>query len=201
MWLPSLSSNYQLAASTEPFTVPTTALPGLPASRALCSPSQLSCGSGECLALEHRCDLQVNCQDGSDEDDCGTCWPEAQSRGPCSCLSPLLSPGVLCPAVDCVLAPWSGWSDCSRSCGLGLIFQHRELLRPPLPGGSCLLDQLRSQPCFVQACPGSLAPQKEVGIGCLLWRPDWFISSGSPSTSALPFLCPGFWDSSIKMFM
>ncbi|XP_017177065.1 SCO-spondin isoform X4 [Mus musculus] len=118
-------SDEQHCASAEPFTVPTTALPGLPASKALCSPSQLRCGSGECLPFEHRCDLQVNCQDGSDEDNC----------------------------VDCVLAPWSGWSDCSRSCGLGLIFQHRELLRLPLPGGSCLLDQFRSQSCFVQACP------------------------------------------------
>ncbi|GAB1290783.1 SCO-spondin [Apodemus speciosus] len=118
-------SDEQHCASAEPFTVPATALPGLPASRALCSPSQLRCGSGECLPLEQRCDLQVDCQDGSDEANC----------------------------VDCVLAPWSGWSDCSRSCGLGLIFQHRELLRPPLPGGSCLLDQFRSQSCFVQACP------------------------------------------------
>ncbi|XP_055461492.1 SCO-spondin [Psammomys obesus] len=118
-------SDEQHCASAWPFTVPTTALPGLPASRPLCSSSQLSCGSGECLPREQRCDLQLNCQDGSDEDNC----------------------------VDCVLAPWSGWSDCSRSCGLGLIFQRRELLRPPLPGGSCLMDQLRSQSCFVQACP------------------------------------------------
>uniref|UniRef100_UPI004038E811 SCO-spondin-like n=1 Tax=Callospermophilus lateralis TaxID=76772 RepID=UPI004038E811 len=113
------------AASPMPFMVPTTVLPGLPASRTLCSQSQLSCGSGECLPTERRCDLRPDCQDGSDEDGC----------------------------VDCVLAPWSGWSGCSRSCGLGLTFQRRELLRPPLPGGSCPLGQLRSQPCFVQACP------------------------------------------------
>ncbi|KAM5255351.1 SCO-spondin-like [Ctenodactylus gundi] len=118
-------SDERRCVSTEPFTVPTTALPGLPASRALCSPSQLRCGSGECLPAERRCDLRPDCQDSSDEDGC----------------------------VDCVLAPWSGWSGCSLSCGLGLTFQHRERLRPPLPGGSCPPDQLRSQPCFVQACP------------------------------------------------
>lgn len=61
------------AASPVPFTVPTTALPGLLASRAPCSPSQLSCGSGECLPAERRCDLRPDCQDGSDEDGCGTC--------------------------------------------------------------------------------------------------------------------------------
>ncbi|XP_078198084.1 SCO-spondin isoform X14 [Callithrix jacchus] len=118
-------SDERHCASTVPFTVPTTALPGLPASRALCSPSQLSCGSGECLSAERRCDLRPDCQDGSDEDDC----------------------------VDCVLAPWSGWSTCSRTCGLGLTFQRQELLRPPLPGGSCPQDRFRSQSCFVQACP------------------------------------------------
>ncbi|XP_037691794.1 SCO-spondin-like [Choloepus didactylus] len=118
-------SDERHCGSTEPFTVPTTALPGWLASRATCSPRQLSCGSGECLPAEQRCDLRPDCQDGSDEHGC----------------------------VDCVLAPWSGWSSCSRSCGLGLAFQRQELLRPPLPGGSCPLDRVRSQPCFVQACP------------------------------------------------
>ncbi|GAB5568912.1 otogelin-like protein [Prionailurus iriomotensis] len=118
-------SDERRCASAAPFPVPTTALPGLPASKALCSPSQLSCDSGECLPAERRCDLRPDCQDGSDEDGC----------------------------VDCGLAPWSGWSSCSRSCGLGLAFQRQDLLRPPLPGGTCPSDRLRSQPCFVQACP------------------------------------------------
>ncbi|XP_069932953.1 SCO-spondin [Oryctolagus cuniculus] len=118
-------SDERRCASPLPFTVPTTALPGLPASQALCSPRQVSCGSGECLPAEQQCDLKPDCQDGSDEDGC----------------------------VDCVLAPWSGWSSCSHSCGLGLTFQRRDLLRPPLPGGNCLLERLRSQSCFLQACP------------------------------------------------
>ncbi|VFV40639.1 Hypothetical predicted protein [Lynx pardinus] len=118
-------SDERRCASAAPFPVPTAALPGLPASKALCSPSQLSCDSGECLPAERRCDLRPDCQDGSDEDGC----------------------------VDCGLAPWSGWSSCSRSCGLGLAFQRRDLLRPPLPGGTCPSDRLRSQPCFLQACP------------------------------------------------
>ncbi|XP_039109837.1 SCO-spondin-like [Hyaena hyaena] len=118
-------SDERHCASSVPFPMPTTALPGLPASRALCSPSQLSCSSGECLPAERRCDLRPDCQDGSDEDDC----------------------------VHCELAPWSGWSSCSHSCGPGLAFQRRDVLRPPLPGGTCPPDTLRSQPCFVQACP------------------------------------------------
>ncbi|XP_042533232.1 SCO-spondin-like [Dipodomys spectabilis] len=112
-------------ASAVPFTVPATAVPGLPSSRNLCSSSQLSCASGECLPAERRCDLHRDCQDGSDEEDC----------------------------ADCVLTPWSGWSGCSRSCGLGLTVRRRELLRPPLPGGGCSAEQLHSKPCFLQACP------------------------------------------------
>lgn len=147
------------AGGTVPFTVPTTALPGLPASRALCSPSQLSCGSGECLPAERRCDLQPDCQDGSDEDGCGRCPAVVHLAGPASTwVPPEPSPPV--PAVDCGLAPWSGWSSCSHSCGLGLAFQRRELQRPPLPGGSCPPDRLRSRSCFVRACPGNGRPSQ-----------------------------------------
>ncbi|KAM9651443.1 SCO-spondin-like [Trichechus inunguis] len=97
----------------------------LPQLLATCSPQQLRCGSGECLPALRRCDLRPDCQDGSDERDC----------------------------VDCVLAPWSGWSGCSQSCGPGLAVQHRQLLRPPLPGGSCRLNRVRSRSCFLRACP------------------------------------------------
>ncbi|KAM6201811.1 SCO-spondin-like [Rhynchocyon petersi] len=109
-------------ASARPFMVPVSALPVL---RAPCSPQQLRCTSGECLPALRRCDLQPDCQDGSDEHDC----------------------------VDCVLAPWSGWSSCSHSCGPGFTVQHRQTLRAPLPGGSCTLHRIRSQSCFLQACP------------------------------------------------
>lgn len=36
-----------------------------------CSAKQFSCASGECVHLDHRCDLQRDCLDGSDEKDCG----------------------------------------------------------------------------------------------------------------------------------
>ncbi|XP_006887346.1 PREDICTED: SCO-spondin [Elephantulus edwardii] len=97
----------------------------LPGRPASCSPQQLRCASGECLSSLRRCDLQPDCLDGSDEHDC----------------------------VDCVLAPWSAWSHCSRSCGPGVTVQLRQTLRHPLPGGSCVLDRIRSQSCFLQACP------------------------------------------------
>ncbi|XP_063157945.1 SCO-spondin-like [Candoia aspera] len=90
-----------------------------------CSSKQFSCNSGECLTLERRCDLRYDCQDGSDEASC----------------------------VDCILSPWSTWSECSRSCGLGVTFRRRDLLRNALPGGRCDRDEFDSRSCFLRACP------------------------------------------------
>ncbi|KAM7121113.1 LOW QUALITY PROTEIN: SCO-spondin-like [Molossus nigricans] len=121
-----------LGPSTVPCTVPTLALPGLPASRALCPPRQLTCGSGERLPTEQRGDLRLTAR-------------AAQVRRAVVCARPGGTPEGPPPE----LAPWSGRSPCS----LGTTFQRRERLRPPLPGGSCPPAQLCRQPCLVQACP------------------------------------------------
>ncbi|XP_070582937.1 LOW QUALITY PROTEIN: SCO-spondin-like [Erythrolamprus reginae] len=101
--------------------------PPLPtgASPGTCSSKQFSCQSGECLSRERRCDLRQDCQDGSDEANC----------------------------VDCILSPWSSWSECSRSCGLGVTFRRRDLLRNALLGGRCDRDEFDSRSCFLRACP------------------------------------------------
>ncbi|KAF7648727.1 hypothetical protein LDENG_00152740 [Lucifuga dentata] len=107
----------------------TTARPSLTPERPLvpspCSPKQFSCGSGECVHLDCRCDLRKDCVDGSDEKDC----------------------------VDCVMSPWTAWSQCSVSCGLGSLFRQRDILREALPGGACGGAQFDSRACFPQACP------------------------------------------------
>ncbi|XP_072306545.1 SCO-spondin [Eucyclogobius newberryi] len=90
-----------------------------------CSQKQFSCGSGECVHLDHRCDLQQDCVDGSDEKDC----------------------------VDCIMSPWTSWSQCSVSCGLGSLFRQRDILREALPGGACGGAQFDSRACFPRACP------------------------------------------------
>uniref|UniRef100_G3N7U1 SCO-spondin n=1 Tax=Gasterosteus aculeatus aculeatus TaxID=481459 RepID=G3N7U1_GASAC len=90
-----------------------------------CSPKQFSCDSGECVHLDRRCDLQKDCVDGSDERDC----------------------------VDCIMSPWTAWSACSVSCGLGSLFRQRDILREALPGGSCGGAQFDSRACFPRACP------------------------------------------------
>ncbi|XP_015209797.2 SCO-spondin [Lepisosteus oculatus] len=89
-----------------------------------CSAKQFLCGTGECVHLDRRCDLQNDCQDGSDEKDC----------------------------VDCVLSQWTQWSQCSVSCGLGSLFRQREVLREALPEGECGGTVFDSRACFTRAC-------------------------------------------------
>ncbi|KAI9545246.1 hypothetical protein NQZ68_037826 [Dissostichus eleginoides] len=90
-----------------------------------CSHKQFSCNSGECVHLDRRCDLQKDCVDGSDEKDC----------------------------VDCIMSPWTAWSVCSVSCGLGSLFRQRDILREALPLGACGGAQFDSRTCFPRACP------------------------------------------------
>uniref|UniRef100_A0A3B4TCW3 SCO-spondin n=1 Tax=Seriola dumerili TaxID=41447 RepID=A0A3B4TCW3_SERDU len=107
----------------------TTARPVVTSQRPLvpspCSPKQFPCNSGECVHLDRRCDLHKDCVDGSDEKDC----------------------------VDCIMSPWTAWSACSVSCGLGSLFRQRDILREALPGGACGGAQFDSRACFPRACP------------------------------------------------
>ncbi|XP_024909772.1 SCO-spondin-like, partial [Cynoglossus semilaevis] len=50
------------------------------------------------------------------------------------------------------MSPWTAWSTCSVSCGLGSVFRQRDILREALPGGACGGAQFDSRSCFAQAC-------------------------------------------------
>lgn len=56
--------------------------------------------------------------------------------------------------VDCIMSPWTAWSACSVSCGLGSLFRQRDILREAIPGGACSGAQFDSRACFPRACPG-----------------------------------------------
>lgn len=58
------------------------------------------------------------------------------------------------PPVDCITSPWTAWSACSASCGLGSLFRQRDVLREALPGGACGGARFDSRSCFPRACPG-----------------------------------------------
>lgn len=42
----------------------------LPARRR-CNPEEFQCDNGQCVPSDQVCDIQTDCQDGSDERDCG----------------------------------------------------------------------------------------------------------------------------------
>uniref|UniRef100_A0A182JAX5 Uncharacterized protein n=1 Tax=Anopheles atroparvus TaxID=41427 RepID=A0A182JAX5_ANOAO len=57
--------------------------------------------------------------------------------------------------VDGGWGDWSSWSDCSRSCGVGIAKQTRECDHPsPAHGGTfCIGERARYKTCHVQTCP------------------------------------------------
>lgn len=57
--------------------------------------------------------------------------------------------------VDGGWAPWGPWGECSRTCGGGVQFSHRECKDPePQNGGRyCLGRRAKYQSCYTQECP------------------------------------------------
>ncbi|XP_004593334.2 A disintegrin and metalloproteinase with thrombospondin motifs 8 [Ochotona princeps] len=57
--------------------------------------------------------------------------------------------------VDGGWAPWGPWGECSRTCGGGVQFSHRECTEPePQNGGRyCLGRRTRYQSCHTEECP------------------------------------------------
>ncbi|XP_036410900.1 SCO-spondin [Megalops cyprinoides] len=118
---PDGSDEDQCSPSPSPVTAVPSERPLVPGP---CSAKQFQCGSGECVHLDKKCDLQRDCVDGSDEKGC----------------------------VDCILSPWTEWSQCSVTCGLGSLFRQRDVLREAQPGGDCGGALFDSRACFTRAC-------------------------------------------------
>lgn len=54
-------------------------------------------------------------------------------------------------SLDCRLSPWTGWSQCSATCGLGYMSRTR-VAEPAPPGGVCPKGR-ETAPCELAACP------------------------------------------------
>ena len=57
-----------------------------------------------------------------------------------------------CP-IECVLASWSAWTECSRSCGTGRHTRGRSITTHAQHGGSCIGEMTQHGNCNTQACP------------------------------------------------
>ena len=42
----------------------------------VCTSLQFQCGDGSCIDVRRKCDKYSDCDDGSDEQGCGTCWAD-----------------------------------------------------------------------------------------------------------------------------
>ena len=74
------------------------------------------------------------------------CPALTQSR---ACNMPACPP----PALDCHLAAWAGWSNCTRGCGGGTQTRHRAIEVAPAYGGEACAATFQNRSCNPQTCP------------------------------------------------
>eukprot|EP01012_Entosiphon_sulcatum_P049575 TRINITY_DN6820_c0_g1_i6.p1 TRINITY_DN6820_c0_g1~~TRINITY_DN6820_c0_g1_i6.p1 ORF type:complete len:7637 (+),score=112.47 TRINITY_DN6820_c0_g1_i6:5459-28369(+) len=55
--------------------------------------------------------------------------------------------------IDCLVSDWSGFTDCTKTCGGGDRQRTRYVIRPPANGGSACPDLIQRDSCNDQACP------------------------------------------------
>jgi len=48
---------------------------------------------------------------------------------------------------NCVVSPWSTWSNCSNSCGIGYQISTRSILLDEACGGTCNFPLINNQSC------------------------------------------------------
>lgn len=71
-----------------------------------------------------------------------------------NCLTCDVLPARLKLPADCKWHPWSAWSPCSSSCGVGSHFRRRSLLRPERYSGQCKGLTFEVGACFNGPCRG-----------------------------------------------
>ncbi|KAJ1526166.1 hypothetical protein ONE63_009326 [Megalurothrips usitatus] len=150
----------------------------------------VTCGRG----MRHRQRFYVNAELATERG----CKRALTSRQQCS------SPGLKqCPSLgvgfgyrdaesdpDCELTPWSAWSSCSSSCGMGTRTRSRRYKhRSAGAGKRCSIARnapalQQNEPCFAQdaagGCSNALCFQGEPASGCVLsdWS-QWSVCSAS----------------------
>jgi hypothetical protein len=149
-------------------------------------------GEGDASGEGGEGDASVPCQGGwSDWSDCSlACGGGTRSRtwttspggeplnGGTACPSPLTQEEACntgaCPAEPCK-GGWSGWSDCSATCGGGIKTRTWTTSpggEPKYGGTACPSPKIESDDCNTQACP-STSPAPENCQGSLSGWSDW----------------------------
>ncbi|KAG7467911.1 hypothetical protein MATL_G00137220 [Megalops atlanticus] len=57
-----------------------------------------------------------------------------------------------CHTIPCMLSPWSDWSDCSVTCGMGMRTRQR-MLKSPAELGECDEELEQVEKCMLPECP------------------------------------------------
>ncbi|KAL4608622.1 A disintegrin and metalloproteinase with thrombospondin motifs 8-like [Arapaima gigas] len=121
-----------------------------------------------------------HCPNVTDADVCGQLWCQEEGQLHCTTRNSSLpwadgtpcSPNRTCLHGTCVAAPqvtqpqaavdgswgaWGPWGPCSRTCGGGVKFSHRECTNPePQHGGRyCVGQRVKYQSCNTEACRGN----------------------------------------------
>ncbi|MFN4253882.1 MAG: T9SS type A sorting domain-containing protein [Saprospiraceae bacterium] len=79
--------------------------------------------------------------------------PPANGGQPCPPLSETQACNEYPCPVDCVVGPWSNWSNCTVSCGGGVQTRTRNVVTYPANGGLPCPTLLEARACNTQPCP------------------------------------------------
>uniref|UniRef100_W8AKA6 Somatomedin-B and thrombospondin type-1 domain-containing protein n=1 Tax=Ceratitis capitata TaxID=7213 RepID=W8AKA6_CERCA len=110
------------------------------ASAGSCREAQLCCNGRDSSCVVQKTPVNAIIEDLNDK--------------PCYCDHACLKLGDCCAdfkehcgVVDCQVSDWTPWSECDKSCGTGIIFRQRKIIRAPQNGGKHCPTLIQKRSC------------------------------------------------------